>query len=236
MDSMAKLIGYNHISSSLYHPQSTGMIERFNAVFVPQIAKLQDRENNNWGEFLLLVVFAYNTGIHATTNYSPFQLQFGRESRLHTDESSTSIIFDKPNDYYKQLKKHLLIIQRQARANVISRQQQYKNNYDKRRSDPHYEINDSALPSSSQTSNNTLKTTINQQLVTSIIDDDIEFISEDNYKSIPDIQCVTNNINNDPLYETISDDNHETNMLLQIDNNDLRVNNHDMVDDDQDHE
>ncbi|CAF1052451.1 unnamed protein product [Rotaria sordida] len=236
MDSMAKLIGYNHTFSSVYHSLSNGMIERFNATFVPQIAKLQDRENNNWGEFLLLVVFAYNTGIHATTNYSPFQLQFGRESCLPTDELSTSIIFNKPNDYYKQLKKRLLIIQRQARANVISRQQQYKNNYDKRRSDPHYEINDSALPSSSQTSNNTLKTTINQQLVTSIIDDDIEFISEDKYKSIPDIQCITNNINNDPLYETISDDNHETNMILQIDNNDLRVNNHDMVDDDQDHE
>ena len=121
------------------------MVERFNATFVPQLAKLQDRENNNWDEFLLPVVFAYNTGIHATTNYSPFQLQFGREPRLPTDEPATSFIFNKPNDYYEQLKKNLLIIQRHARDNIIRRQQQYKKNYDKQRPNPHYEINDPVL-------------------------------------------------------------------------------------------
>ena len=85
MDAMSKLLGYNHIYSTVYHPQSNGMVERFNATFVPQVAKLQDRENNNWDEFLSLVAFAYNSGIQATTNYSPFQLQFGREPRLPVD-------------------------------------------------------------------------------------------------------------------------------------------------------
>ena len=72
MEAMAKLIGYNHIFSSVYHPQTNGMVERFKATFIPQIAKLQDRENNNWDEFLLPAVFTY-TGIHVTTVYSPFQ-------------------------------------------------------------------------------------------------------------------------------------------------------------------
>ncbi|CAF1177908.1 unnamed protein product [Rotaria sordida] len=145
MESMSKLIGYNHIFSCVYHPQSNGMVERFNATFVPQIAKLQDRENNNWDEFLLPVVFAYNTGIHATTGYSPFQLQYGRDPRLPTDEPPISFTFNKPQDYYEQLKKNLLIMQRQTCDNVNSRQQRYKNRYDKQRADPHYEINDLVL-------------------------------------------------------------------------------------------
>ncbi|CAF4238254.1 unnamed protein product, partial [Adineta steineri] len=78
MEAMSKLVGYDHTYSTTYHPQSNGMIERFNATFIPQIAKLQDRENNNWDEFLAPVVFAYNTGCHSTTQYSPFQLLFGR--------------------------------------------------------------------------------------------------------------------------------------------------------------
>ncbi|CAF4378294.1 unnamed protein product, partial [Rotaria sp. Silwood2] len=145
MEAMAKLIGYNHIFSSVYHPQTNGMVERFNATFVPQIAKLQNRENNNWDEFLSPVVFAYNTGIHATTGCSPFQLQYGRDPRLPTDEPPTSFIFNKPQDYYEQLKKNLLILQRQTCDNVNSRQQRYKNRYDKQRADPHYEINDLVL-------------------------------------------------------------------------------------------
>ncbi|CAF2040851.1 unnamed protein product [Rotaria magnacalcarata] len=95
MKAMSKLIGYDHTYSTTYHPQSNGMIERFNATFVPQIAKLQDKENNNWDEFLSPVVFAYNTGTHSTTQYSPFQLLFGREPRLPTDGKQSSFTFRK---------------------------------------------------------------------------------------------------------------------------------------------
>lgn len=145
MEAMSKLVGYNHIYSTTYHPQSNGMIERFNATFVPQIAKLQDKENNNWDEFLLPVVFAYNTGIHSTTNYSPFQLLFGREPRLPTHEQLISFTFRKPNDYYEQLKKSMKLIHEHARENIIRKQHQYKTQYDKRRPDPHYAINDRVL-------------------------------------------------------------------------------------------
>ena len=145
MEAMSKLMGYNHKYSTAYHPQSNGMVERFNATFVPQIAKLQDRENNNWDEFLLPVVFAYNTGTHSTTQYSPFQLLYGREPKLPTDGPISSFTFHKPNDYYEQLKKSMKLIHSHARQNIVHKQHRYKNRYDKQRSDPHYKINDRVL-------------------------------------------------------------------------------------------
>ncbi|CAF2647256.1 unnamed protein product [Rotaria sp. Silwood2] len=145
MNAMEKLIGYNHIFSTVYHPQSNGMVERCNATFVPQLAKLHDRENNNWGEYLLPVVFAYNTGVHSTTQYSPFQLQFGWEPRLPTDKPPTNYVFHKPIEYYTQLKRSLKIIHQDTLDNIIHKQSKYKKHYDKNRCDPMYQLNDQVL-------------------------------------------------------------------------------------------
>ncbi|CAF4280848.1 unnamed protein product, partial [Rotaria sordida] len=90
------------------------------------------------------------------------------------------------------------------------------------------------------------------------INDDIELISDDDDDEITVNQCIKMTINNDmlyeeisnddnelnkalpnnseSLYEAISDDDNEPNPALPPNDNDLRVNNHDMVDDVNDYE
>ncbi|CAF4346039.1 unnamed protein product, partial [Didymodactylos carnosus] len=142
LQALENKIGIHRIFSSVYHPQTNGMVERFNSTFIPQIVTLQDQESNNWDEFLDAVVFAYNTGVHATTRYSPFELLFGRKPQLPTDSPRQEVIFNKPNDYYKQLEKCLKVYHTSARQNTIHNQKLAKQRYDKNRPDPHYAIGD----------------------------------------------------------------------------------------------
>ncbi|CAM4764697.1 unnamed protein product [Rotaria magnacalcarata] len=145
MANIKGLIGYNHIYSTSYHPQTNGMVERFNSTFIPQIAKLQDAENNNWDECLQAAVFAYHTGVHKTTKYSLFELLYGRAPYLPINAPPTHSTFMKPNDYFEQLKKTLRIYQQAAKSNIIEQQQINKNWYDRNCLDSHYQIGNEVL-------------------------------------------------------------------------------------------
>ncbi|CAF1568111.1 unnamed protein product, partial [Rotaria sp. Silwood1] len=128
-----------------YHPQTNGIVERFNSTFIPQISKLQDTEDNNWDEYLQAVVFAYNSGIHKTTKYSPYELVYGRPPRLPIHTRPSHFSFHKPSDYFTQLQNTLRIYHRAAKYNIIHQQQMNKNRYDQNRPDPHYNIGDKVL-------------------------------------------------------------------------------------------
>ena len=145
MSNIQNLIGYNHIYSTPYHPQTNGIVERFNSTFVPQISKLQDTEGNNWDEYLQAVVFAYNTGIHKTTKYSPYELVYGRLPRLPIHTRPSQVTFNSPNNYYEQLRKTLRIYHQAAKYHIILQQQHSKEFYDRNRQNPQYKIGDRVL-------------------------------------------------------------------------------------------
>lgn len=139
MNSLSKLLGYNHIFCTAYRPQSNGAVERFNSTFVTQLAKLTDRELNNWDSYLNPIIFAYNAGVHASTSFSPFELTFGRKPNLPTDLYPTSFTFEHHHDYLRQLILNLEYYHRTAKEIMLKQQKITKNRYDLRRTNPHYE-------------------------------------------------------------------------------------------------
>ena len=145
MENIKYLIGYNHIYSTPYRPQTNGIVERFNATFIPQISKLQDTHHNNWDEYLQAVVFAYNTGIHKTTKYSPYELLYGRSPRLPINIRPSSFSFSNPSDYFEQLKRTLRIYQEAARHHIVLQQRINKNMYDRNRINPQSKVGDKVL-------------------------------------------------------------------------------------------
>ena len=67
-----------HRICTAYHPQTNGMVERFNQTLQRSLIKLSNKEQSNWDEYIDGVLFAYRTSVHKSTKYTPFKLMYFR--------------------------------------------------------------------------------------------------------------------------------------------------------------
>ena len=77
---VCKCLGVRKSRTTPYHPQSDGLVERFNRTLLGILATTAADHPSTWEEHIQKVVFAYNTSIQKTTGYTPFFLMFGRGS------------------------------------------------------------------------------------------------------------------------------------------------------------
>ena len=80
------LIGGSHKTrTSPYHPESDGMVERFNRTLLMMLAMVAGKNRDDWDDLLPAVMMAYRSSVHESTGYSPYRLMFGEECTLPMD-------------------------------------------------------------------------------------------------------------------------------------------------------
>ena len=89
------IIIYSWLSSKRYasswsaeikdHPQSDGLVERFNCTLLDMLAAAVSDRPFEWELHLRRLCHAYNTSIRPTTGFSPFFLMFSRQTRMPAD-------------------------------------------------------------------------------------------------------------------------------------------------------
>lgn len=100
-----KNLNIQHRKSSIYYPQSNGLLERIHLSMKNSITSLSEQVFE-WSDRLLFFKLHYNASKHAVTQYSPAELFFGREINIPLN------MFEKPKEgeeysnYLKKLKNH----------------------------------------------------------------------------------------------------------------------------------
>ncbi|KYO24745.1 hypothetical protein Y1Q_0011381 [Alligator mississippiensis] len=70
--------GVKHLKTTAYHPQTNGLIKRFNGTLKGMLKAYVDSNPNDWDEKLPHLLFAYWEVPQESTGFSPFELMFGR--------------------------------------------------------------------------------------------------------------------------------------------------------------
>uniref|UniRef100_A0A671TSD1 ribonuclease H n=1 Tax=Sparus aurata TaxID=8175 RepID=A0A671TSD1_SPAAU len=76
-----ELLGVHSIQTSVYHPQTDGLVELFNKTLKNMIRKFVHEDSCNWDKWLDPLLFAVREFPQASTGFSPFELLFGRKPR-----------------------------------------------------------------------------------------------------------------------------------------------------------
>ena len=126
-------LGVKKINTSGYHPQSDGLVEKFNSTLISMIAKSCDVCNSDWNVRLPYLLFAYRVSAQESTRESPFVLLYGRDTRIPTEtvlyHVRTPYVVDL-EDYKQDLMADMSLAWKLAFENIAQAQIAQKRAYD----------------------------------------------------------------------------------------------------------
>ena len=128
---VCKLLHISKTRTTPYHPQSDGLVERFNKTLLAMLATCAKSNPLDWEKHVRKVCMAYNSSVQASTGYTPFYLMFGRQARLPAD-----VIYGTPNiaeqsqsasEYARNLKRRMENAFTLARQHSLKHHQRQRN-------------------------------------------------------------------------------------------------------------
>ena len=111
---LCTLLGVKKIFTCPYSPRSDAVCERFNRTLINMIGTLSTDKRTSWSRYITHLVNVYNNSVHSSTGFAPFELIFGRKSRLPVDimlgTSPVETEYSSLKSYVQQLKSRLEFI------------------------------------------------------------------------------------------------------------------------------
>ncbi|CAH2090022.1 unnamed protein product [Euphydryas editha] len=131
-----------HLWSSPYHPQTQGALERSHSTLKEYLKSFINEYQDNWPKYVLFTaMLTYNTTVHSTTNFTPYELVFGHKPFIPSSIYDTSL---EPtyNSYVRVLQQRLQLSREKALENILKSKSISKSYYDKRTKPIKYKVGD----------------------------------------------------------------------------------------------
>ena len=133
MAEVCELLDIKKTRTTAYHPQSDGMVERFNQTLEAQLSKFADHNQRDWDQHIPFLLMAYRSAMHDTTGNTPAKMMLGRDPKLPVD-----LCFGRPeeepiesmHDYVTTLQERLERIHHFAREHQDLMTERMKQRYD----------------------------------------------------------------------------------------------------------
>lgn len=158
LNSLCDKFGVKHKLSTAYHPQTNGLVERFNRTLCETLAKFASENKDDWDQYISPALFAYRVKKHNTTRHEPFYLMYGRNVTLPIEFLvPTEEGIDNENDLQKDLLKRIELISGKitedrliTQDTIYQEQQKQKQKHDKNIKEVQFKIGDLVLLYKSQ--------------------------------------------------------------------------------------
>lgn len=142
--SVCDLLNTKKVNTTAYHPQTDGLVERFNHTLCQSVSMYVSRDQKDWDTHIPAILFGYRVSPHETTGDSPFYLLYGREPRLPIDASllPPSNLTNSVNEHRARIVQTIEEAHAIARENIQRTQQTMKDRYDRASREPKFMLGD----------------------------------------------------------------------------------------------
>lgn len=110
--------------------ESIGALENSHKVLGAYLRSYVSKKHTDWDEWLPYDVFCYNNSVHAETEYTPFELVYGKQCKLPSNISNNVDAVYNYEDYITDLKNNLQITCRDTRNILVNKKGNRKERYD----------------------------------------------------------------------------------------------------------
>ena len=147
MFELYKLLGTKKISTTAYHPQTDGLVERFNRTLTDMLSKKVHHSGKDWDVQLPYVLFAYRSSPQESTKESPFFLLYGRNPCLPSEAIFNSSVPLKREivdleDYSTEVATRMSLAWETAKLCIKDSQKKQKKFHDNKAKDPKITVGD----------------------------------------------------------------------------------------------